>query len=104
MSDTLVSSPSLLNRLVAARAASIPLATATAELKNSALAAIAASILDHADAIIDANDLDLANGRENGLSVALQDRLRLDRTRLAGLADAVTQIAGLVDPVGETVR
>ena len=104
MSDTLVSSPSLLNRLAAARAASIPLATATAELKNSALAAIAASILDHADAIIDPIDLDLANGRENGLSVALQDRLRLDRARLAGLADAVTQIAGLVDPVGETVR
>src|SRR6185312_5960883 len=48
--------------------------------------------------------LDLANGRENGLSVALQDRLRLDRPRLAGLADAVIQIAGLVDPVGEAVR
>jgi glutamate-5-semialdehyde dehydrogenase len=104
MSDTLVSTPLLVDRLVAARAASIPLATATAELKNSALAAIAASILENADAIIEANDLDLANGRENGLSAALQDRLRLDRPRLAGLADAVIQIAALVDPVGEAVR
>ena len=100
MSDTLVSTPLLIDRLVAARAASIPLATATAELKNSALAAIAAGILQNADAIIEANDLDLANGRENDLSAALQDRLRLDRPRLAGLADAVTQIATLVDPVG----
>lgn len=104
MSDTLVSTPLLIDRLVAARAASIPLATATAELKNSALAAIAASILENAHAIIEANDLDLANGRENGLSAALQDRLRLDRARLAGLADAVAQIAALVDPVGESVR
>jgi glutamate-5-semialdehyde dehydrogenase len=104
MSDTLVSTPLLVDRLVAARAASIPLATATAELKNSALAAIAAGILENADAIIEANDLDLANGREDGLSVALQDRLRLDRPRLVGLADAVTQIAALVDPVGEAVR
>jgi glutamate-5-semialdehyde dehydrogenase len=104
MSDTLVSTPVLVDLLTASRAASIPLATATTELKNRALAAIAEGILENADAIIEANDLDLANGRENGLSVALQDRLRLDRARLAGLADAVTQIAASPDPIGETVR
>ncbi len=104
MPDTLVSTPSLLERLDAARAASIPLAIATTEIKNRALAAIAQGILDDADAIIDANELDLANGRENGLSVALQDRLRLDGARLGGLADSVRQIIALVDPVGQSVR
>jgi glutamate-5-semialdehyde dehydrogenase len=91
-------------RLDAARRASVPLATATSDLKNSALEAIARGILDNEAAIIDANGLDLANGRENGLSAALQDRLRLDSSRLAGLADAVRQVIGLVDPVGQAVR
>jgi glutamate-5-semialdehyde dehydrogenase len=91
-------------RLDAARRASVPLATATSDVKNSALEAIARGILDNEAAIIDANGLDLANGRENGLSAALQDRLRLDSSRLAGLADAVRQIIGLVDPVGQSVR
>jgi glutamate-5-semialdehyde dehydrogenase len=91
-------------RLDAARRASVPLATATSDVKNSALEAIARGILDNEAAIIDANSLDLANGRENGLSAALQDRLRLDSSRLAGLADAVRQVIGLVDPVGQAVR
>jgi glutamate-5-semialdehyde dehydrogenase len=91
-------------RLDAARRASVPLATATSDVKNSALEAIARGILDNEAAIIDANSLDLANGRENGLSAALQDRLRLDSSRLAGLADAVRQIISLVDPVGQSVR
>jgi glutamate-5-semialdehyde dehydrogenase len=91
-------------RLDAARRASVPLATATSDVKNSALEAIARGILDNEAAIIDANGLDLANGRENGLSAALQDRLRLDSSRLAGLADAVRQIISLVDPVGQSVR
>jgi len=104
MSDTLVSTPMITRRLDAARRASVPLATATSDVKNSALEAIARGILDNEAAIIDANGLDLANGRENGLSAALQDRLRLDSSRLAGLADAVRQVIGLVDPVGQAVR
>jgi glutamate-5-semialdehyde dehydrogenase len=104
MPDNLVPTPSLLERLQAARAASIPLATATTELKNRALMAIAHGILENADAIIEANELDAANGRESGLSVALQDRLRLDRPRLSALSDSVKHIVSLVDPVGESVR
>ncbi|MHB1171721.1 MAG: glutamate-5-semialdehyde dehydrogenase [Lacisediminihabitans sp.] len=104
MPETLVAPPALIEKLAAAREASIPLATATPELKDSALLAIARSIGENSGAIIEANDLDLANGRENGLSLGLQDRLRLDEARLEGLAEAVTQIAGLVDPIGESVR
>ncbi|MBK4346518.1 glutamate-5-semialdehyde dehydrogenase [Lacisediminihabitans changchengi] len=87
-----------------ARVASRTLATATTDLKNRALAAIADAVEANAGRIIPANDLDLANGRENGLSDGLQDRLRLDQTRLTALADAVRQIAALADPVGENVR
>jgi glutamate-5-semialdehyde dehydrogenase len=92
------------DKLTAARAASLVLATVTADQKNRALEAIAAALEGAAADVVPANDLDLANGRENGLSVGLQDRLRLDETRLRALASAVREIIGLVDPVGESVR
>ena len=91
-------------KLAAARDASRVLAITTTAQKNSALEAIAAAIENGADEVVPANDLDLANGRENGLSQGLQDRLRLDAPRLAALAAAVREIIGLTDPVGETVR
>ena len=95
---------SLIDKLAAARDASRVLATATSGQKDAALHAIADAVLAHESDILQANELDLANGRENGLSDALQDRLRLDPTRLAGLAAAVLEIAALPDPVGDVVR
>ena len=103
MTDTAVAA-TLVEKLDAARSASIPLAAATADLKNAALRAIARSVMNGADRILPANELDLANGRENGMSAGLQDRLRLDEARLSSLADAVTDIAALTDPVGEAIR
>ncbi|MFB2583621.1 glutamate-5-semialdehyde dehydrogenase [Herbiconiux liukaitaii] len=91
-------------KLGGARAASIVLATVATEVKNRALEAIAQAIESGADEVVPANDLDLANGRENGLSEALQDRLRLDAARLESLAAAVREIIGLTDPVGEAVQ
>ena len=95
---------SLIEKLERSRIAARALATLTADRKNAALHAIARTILDNAGRILPANELDLANGRENGLSTGLLDRLRLDAARLEGLADAVQQVAALVDPVGEVVR
>jgi glutamate-5-semialdehyde dehydrogenase len=91
-------------KLAASRAASIVLATANTEVKNRALEAIARAVESGAADIVPANDLDLANGRENGLSAALQDRLRLGAERLTSLAGAVREIIGLTDPVGESIR
>jgi glutamate-5-semialdehyde dehydrogenase len=104
MPDTATVATSVNDALLAARLASRVLATAAAQQKNDALEAVALAIQSGASRIVEANDLDLANGRENGLSVALQDRLRLDIGRLDGLALAVRQVAALVDPVGESVR
>ena len=95
---------SLTDKLVAARDAARVLATATSGQKDAALHAIADAVLAHESGILRANELDLANGRENGLSDGLQDRLRLDPPRLAGLARAVLEIAALPDPVGDVVR
>jgi glutamate-5-semialdehyde dehydrogenase len=95
---------SLTEKLERSRVAARALATLSADRKNAALHAIAGSILGGAERILAANDLDLANGRENALSSGLLDRLRLDARRLDGLAVAVREIAALVDPVGEVVR
>ena len=104
MTDTAVATVTFTEKLEAARRASVTLSTVKTEQKNAALEAIASAVVEHADRILAANELDLANGRENGLSAGLQDRLRLDAARLASLAVAVREIVALVDPVGQVVR
>jgi glutamate-5-semialdehyde dehydrogenase len=94
----------LTDTLLAARTASVPLATATTDVKNAALLAIAAAVRDGADDVLAANALDLQVGERNGLSGGLLDRLRLDPARIDALADAVEHVASLTDPVGESVR
>jgi glutamate-5-semialdehyde dehydrogenase len=54
--------------------------------------------------IVDANARDLDQGARDGLSTGLLDRLRLDADRVAALGDALRELAGLPDPVGEVVR
>jgi len=102
MAETLLAS--IDDKLDAARRASIVLATTASGPKDAGLEAIAVAVESGAARILPANELDIANGRENGLSAGLQDRLRLDLARLQGLADAVREIAALPDPVGEVVR
>lgn len=91
-------------KLEASRVAARALAQATTAQKNAALEAIADAVLQNESRILPANQLDLANGRENGLSDGLLDRLRLDEKRLSGLARAVLDIVALPDPVGDVVR
>jgi glutamate-5-semialdehyde dehydrogenase len=99
-----VTARTLDDKLSAARRASIALATTASGVKDAGLEAIAKAVENGADRILPANEFDLANGRENGLSTGLQDRLRLDEKRLAGLAAAVREIVALPDPVGGVLR
>ncbi|OJX70176.1 MAG: glutamate-5-semialdehyde dehydrogenase [Micrococcales bacterium 73-13] len=95
---------SLTDKLSLAREASRALAQASTARKNAGLEAIAQAVEAGADRILPANELDLANGRENGMSAGLVDRLTLTEARLEGLASAVREIAQLADPVGDVVR
>jgi len=88
----------------AARQASRRLALLSRADKDAALRAMA-DALDSASAeIIAANDQDIALGRAKGLAEGLLDRLRLDEARVRAVAEALRDIAGLPDPVGEVVR
>jgi len=104
MSDTLAAPLAIDGELDAAGRAARVLATTPTGRKDAALEAIAVAIETGGARILPANELDLANGRENGLSAGLQDRLRLDESRLAALAGAVREIIALPDPVGVVVR
>ncbi|MFP1681128.1 glutamate-5-semialdehyde dehydrogenase [Alloalcanivorax sp. C16-1] len=83
-----------------ARAASRAMARATTGEKNAALGAIAAALRAHRSAILDANQRDLARGRDNGLDPALLDRLELTPARFDGMVEGLEQVSALADPVG----
>lgn len=87
-----------------AKTAESAIASASASLKNSALAAISAALLENKDIIIAENEKDLRAARENGMSEAMQDRLRLDEKRIEGMAKGVDELIALNDPVGEIIE
>jgi glutamate-5-semialdehyde dehydrogenase len=84
-----------------AKAAARTLGGATPLQKDEALLRIADSLRATRGEILKANAEDLADGRAAGLSDALLDRLTLDESRLAAMADAVRAVRGLPDPIGE---
>ena len=90
-------------RMLLAKEAARSVGLLSDERKAAALRAIADAILAAGPDIVAANGEDLARGRENGLTDALQDRLRLDAPRVAALADAVRSVAELPDPVGRVL-
>ena len=91
-----------------ARSAARSLAVTDSEKRNSALLQIASALEAETDKILAANALDMAAAEQAGMSAAMQDRLRLDASRIAGMAAGVRDVAAQPDPLGrildETVR
>jgi glutamate-5-semialdehyde dehydrogenase len=87
-----------------AREAAHELALATRATKDDALHAMADALVAGTEDVLAANAEDVAAAREAGTPDALLDRLRLDASRVAGMADGLRDVAGLPDPVGEVVR
>ena len=86
-----------------AKASSAALARANTKLKNSALEQIAFELEGNISLILAANALDLTNAQQNGVSVGLQDRLKLDEKRIAALAAALRLVVNLPDPIGQNI-
>jgi len=74
------------------------------DAKNAMLRDMADQLLADAPAILEANAADMDAAREKGIGEAMLDRLRLDDARLAGVADALREVAALPDPVGMVTR
>ncbi len=87
-----------------ARMASTELALATRAVKDAALEAMAGALLADEERLLAANLADVETATESGTPEHLVDRLRLDRSRLAAMAQGLRDVAGLPDPVGEVLR
>ncbi|WP_300365034.1 glutamate-5-semialdehyde dehydrogenase [Hydrogenimonas sp.] len=86
-----------------ARDAASVLATLSGEVKNRVLNRIADALVANDALIIEHNKFDMEEGERNNLSSALMDRLYLDEERIAGMAQAVRDIAALKEPVGRVL-
>ncbi|MBN9152816.1 MAG: glutamate-5-semialdehyde dehydrogenase [Microbacterium sp.] len=90
-------------RMLLAKDAARAVALLDDRRKRALLHAMADAIDDATPVIVSANAEDLERGRGDGLSEALQDRLRLDADRVSALANAVRDVAALPDPVGRVL-
>lgn len=79
-------------------------ALASSAEKNAALAAIADALEASCDEIIAANAVDMENGRKNGISQSIADRLLLTESRIKDIAAAVRELIELPDPIGEVLE
>ncbi len=87
-----------------ARKASRAVARLSPEKKNQALREIVRALDSRKSEIIKANRADMARAEKKGLSKALTDRLFLDESRLKSVAEGVSQIISLEDPVGRVLE
>ncbi len=89
---------------IRAKEASYVLSQMGVAQKNDALLRIADKILNRKDYILSENEKDISCAEENGVRVAMIDRLRLTEERLEAMAEGVRQVASLHDPVGEVLN
>jgi len=79
------------------------LSRASTAVKNDALL-LAAKLLKEREAeIIGANATDVDAAAARGMSVSMQDRLRLTTKRIDEIAEGLRQVAALPDPVGDVL-
>ena len=86
-----------------AKEAEAVIASASTLEKNNALAAISKALIENKELIIAENAKDIAAAKENGMSEAKQDRLKLDEKRIADMAKGVDEPSAMNDPIGQVM-
>lgn len=71
--------------------------------KNQALLAVADFLVKEQNFILDANKIDIENGKKNHMPEGMLDRLLLTEVRIAQMAEGLRQVAALDDPIGEVL-
>ena len=72
--------------------------------KMDALDAISKALIESVDYILEENNKDIANAKENGISDAMIDRLLLTKERIINIAKDVEKVADLKDCIGDVIR
>jgi len=96
--------PDIRELALAARAAGAAVAALSSSAKHDVLYAMADALAAQSGEILAANARDVDAAMAKGLAAAMIDRLRLDDARLAGIVQAVKEVADLPDPVGQVTR
>ncbi len=86
-----------------AKAAAFMMQGYTEEQKNKALLHIADRLITEQCHAIHSNERDLEEAQKNGMHPGMIDRLTLTPARMQSMAEGLRQIAGLPDPIGETM-
>ena len=86
-----------------AKEAEIVLRNLDTAKKNQVLEAVADSLIANSRELLEANAIDVKNGRENQMPEGLVDRLMLTEARIEGMAEGLRQVASLEDPIGEVI-
>ena len=89
-------------QLALARSTKKSINTASTDLKNQALEAMASQLLKATDAILAANQIDMEAARGK-ISEVMLDRLFLDQERITGMAQGIRALIDLPDPIGEVL-
>jgi len=76
----------------------------TASLKNKVLKSISNYILDDADKIIQANNIDVENAKKNGLKDSMIDRLILNDRRIKSMRNGLSKISTIPDTLYKTSK
>ena len=83
-----------------AKAASYTLAALQTNVRNTALDAMTEALTMHADTILRENAADVEEAQKVGMRASYLDRLRLDESRIAAMAEGLRLTAALPDPLG----
>lgn len=87
-----------------AKSASAVLSNASMQAKNDALSKAAELLIRNAEHIIAENQIDVETAAAKGMSVSMQDRLRLTRARIDSMAEGLIQLTSLEDPIGAVLE
>ena len=87
-----------------ARTAARTLSTATGAERKAALYKIAEAIESRSAEILKANAEDIARAQAEDMHPQMQDRLLLNESRVAGIANGARLVADLPDPLGQVLR
>lgn len=87
-----------------AKQASLAIVPLSTQIKNRFLSTLAEALVDDTETLLAANQKDLANAREHGISDIMTDRLRLTAERIEAIAQGVQQVADLADPIGQVIK
>lgn len=87
-----------------AKQASLAIAPLSTQIKNRFLSTLAKALVDDTQTLLAANQKDLANAKEHGISDIMMDRLRLTSERIKAIAQGVQQVADLADPIGQVIK